>query len=103
MFENILLAVDGSEHARMQDAINARLNKTKQIIQKAVQILGTLSAEIHPESIEGDPAEVILVVAKIRNINVIVMGSRGLGKLAGLLLGAPVKKWLFKLPARYSL
>ena len=127
MFEDILLAVDGSEHALhaarvasnlanamnsqtlmilivyepipvhlgepyMQDAINARLNETEQIIQKAVQTLGTVSAAIHTESIEGDPAEVILDVAKIRNINVIVMGSRGLGKLAGLLLGSTSQK-----------
>lgn len=88
MFENILLAVDGSEHALhaahvasnlakamnsqtlrivvayepipvhlgepyMQEAINARLNETEQIMQKAVQALGTLSAEIHTELIEG--------------------------------------------------
>lgn len=127
MFENILLAVDGSEHALhaahvasslakamnsqtlrivvayetipvhlgepyMQEAINARLNETEQIMQKAVEAVGAVSAEIHTELIEGDPAEVIIEVAKTRDSNVIVMGSRGLGKLAGLLLGSTSQK-----------
>ena len=127
MFEHILLAVDGSEHALhaarvasnlanvmksqtlrivvaydpipvhlgepyLQDAINARLNEAEQIMQKAVQALGAVSAEIHTELIEGNPAEVIIEVAQTRNSNVIVMGSRGLGKLAGLLLGSTSQK-----------
>ena len=127
MFENILLAVDGSEHALhaahvasslakemssqtlrivvaydpipvhlgdpyMQAAINTRLKETEQILQKAVQALGAVSAEIHTELIEGDPAEVIIEVAQTRESNVIVMGSRGLGKLAGLVLGSTSQK-----------
>jgi nucleotide-binding universal stress UspA family protein len=127
MFENILLAVDGSDHALhaaqvaaslakamksqtlriviayetipvhlgepyMQEAINARLNETEQIMQKAVQAVGAVPAEIHTELIEGDPAEVIVEVAQTRESNVIVMGSRGLGKLAGLLLGSTSQK-----------
>ena len=127
MFENILLAVDGSEHALhaahvasslanamnsqilriviayepipvhlggpyMQEAINARLNETEQIMQRVVQTVGSASAEIHTELIEGDPAEVIIEVAKTRNNDVIVMGSRGLGRLAGLVLGSTSQK-----------
>ena len=127
MFENILLAVDGSEHALhaarvasnlanvmksqtlrivvayepipvhlgepyMQEAINARLKETELIMEKTVQELGTVSAEIHTELIEGNPAEVIIEVAQTRTSNVIVMGSRGLGKLAGLVLGSTSQK-----------
>jgi nucleotide-binding universal stress UspA family protein len=127
MFENILLAVDGSEHALnaarmasnlanvmnsqtlriviaynpipvhlgdpyMQDAINARISETEEIIQKAVQTVGAVSADIHTEMIEGDPAETIIEVAKTRDSDVIIMGSRGLGKLAGLLLGSTSQK-----------
>jgi nucleotide-binding universal stress UspA family protein len=127
MFENILLAVDGSEHSLhasrvasdlaqamksqtlrivvafdpipvhlgepyMQEAINARLREAEAIVQKVVETVGTISAEISTETIEGDPAEVILEVAKAHNSNVIVMGSRGLGKLAGLLLGSTSQK-----------
>jgi len=76
----------------MQEAINARLNETEQIMQKAVQAVGAVPAEIHTELIEGDPAEVLIEVAQTRETNVIVMGSRGLGKLAGLLLGSTSQK-----------
>ncbi|HET6821714.1 MAG TPA: universal stress protein [Anaerolineales bacterium] len=127
MFENILLAVDGSEHSLhaarvasdlaqamksqtlrivvafepipvhlgepfMQETINARLREAEAITQKAVKTVGTISAAIHTETLEGNPAEVILEVAKTQSSNAIVMGSRGLGKLAGLLLGSTSQK-----------
>ncbi len=37
---------------------------------------------------EGDPATAILEVAKAEQVDMIVMGRRGLGDLAGLLLGS---------------
>jgi nucleotide-binding universal stress UspA family protein len=127
MFEQILLAVDGSEHSLhaarvaaslanamksqivrivvaydpipvhlgdpyMQEAINARLKEAEQIMQKAIRAVGAVSAEIRTELIEGDPAEAILEVTQTHNCDVIVMGSRGLGKLAGLLLVSTSQK-----------
>ncbi|HEX6268765.1 MAG TPA: universal stress protein [Anaerolineales bacterium] len=127
MFENILLAVDGSDHALhaaraaaslahamnsqvlrivvaydpippylgepyLQDAINARLDESQKIMQKAVEAIGKVPAEVHTELIEGDAAETIIRVAKTHNSDVIVMGSRGLGRLTGLLLGSTSQK-----------
>jgi nucleotide-binding universal stress UspA family protein len=127
MFERILLAVDGSDHAlhaakvaaelaramkservrvvvcynkipsylgdpNLQQAIHARLEEAEKILKEAVDALGSVASEVHTEMIEGDPAEVILEVARIRNSDVIVMGSRGLGGLAGLLLGSTSQK-----------
>jgi nucleotide-binding universal stress UspA family protein len=127
MFDKILLAVDGSEHAlhaartaanlartmkaqelrvvvaydfippylgepNMQYAINARMEEAKAIMQKAVDAVGDIPCEIHTELIEGPPAEAIIDVATTRKSDVIVMGSRGLGKLAGLLLGSTSQK-----------
>jgi nucleotide-binding universal stress UspA family protein len=127
MFENLLLAVDGSEHAMkaaqvasnlanamnsqtlrivvaydtipvhigdpyMQNALNARISETEEILQRAVQVVWAVGAQIYTEMIEGDPAEVIIDVANIRNSDVIVMGSRGLGGLSGLLLGSTSQK-----------
>lgn len=37
---------------------------------------------------EGDPASVILEAAKAHKADLVVMGSRGLGNLSGLLLGS---------------
>jgi nucleotide-binding universal stress UspA family protein len=127
MFDNILLAVDGSEHAlhaarvaaslansmnsktlrvvvayapippylgepNLQDAINARLTESQRILQKAVETLGTVSAEVYTDPIEGDAAESILEVARTQESDVIVMGSRGLGRLAGMLVGSTSQK-----------
>ena len=127
MFERILLAVDGSEHAlhatrkaaelarlmkpqefrivvaydpiplylgepNMQLVITNRKGEAEEVLSAAVKEVGTIPCEVHTEILEGDPASAILEVAKIRNSDVIVMGSRGLGRLAGLLLGSTSQK-----------
>ena len=126
MFEHILLAVDGSDHAlratkiaadlarcmkselrvvvaydpippylgepNLQYSIDARLNDAQRILQKAVALAGEVPGEVHAELVEGNPAEAIIEVAKTRTCDVIVMGSRGLGRLAGLLLGSTSQK-----------
>lgn len=127
MFENILLAVDGSDHAlnaarvasslakamnsktlrvvyayepippylgepNMQEAITARLDESKKILQQALDAVGEIPGKTDTEHIEGSAAEAIIEVAKTRGSDVIVMGSRGLGKLAGLVLGSTSQK-----------
>ncbi|MBK9604701.1 MAG: universal stress protein [Anaerolineales bacterium] len=127
MFEKILLAADGSDHAlhatqiaaelarnpnakelrvvvaydmippyfgepNMQIAIDARMEEAKLVLQKTIEAIGKVPCEIHTELIEGSAAEAIIDVANTRKSNVIVMGSRGLGKLAGLLLGSTSQK-----------
>ena len=127
MFEQILLAVDGSEHAlkaaklagdlaravnavhlriviaydcippylgepNFQHIINARLREVNESLDKARNAAGKVPAEVHTELIEGDPAEAIINVACARKSRVIVMGSRGLGKLLGLVLGSTSRK-----------
>jgi len=76
----------------LQGAINARLDDAQAILQKAVTAVGDIPGEIHTELIEGDSAEAIIDVAKTRTSDVIVMGSRGLGRLAGLVLGSTSQK-----------
>ncbi len=127
MFENILLAVDGSENAlnaaraagelvrslgsktlrivvaydpipsylgepNLQRAIDARLQQANEILEAAVQAVGELPIDVHTELIEGSPAEAIIDVATVRQSDVIVMGSRGLGTLAGLVMGSTSQK-----------
>ena len=133
MFENILLAVDGSEHAMkaahvasslaiamnsqtlrivvaydtipvhigdpyMQSAINTRISETEEVLQRAVQVVWAVSAQIYTEMIEGNPAETILDVARSRSSDLIIMGARGMGKLPGLLLGGTSQKVLSLAP-----
>jgi len=133
MFENLLLAVDGSEHAMkaaqvasnlanamnaqtlrivvaydtipvhigdpyMQNALNARISETEEILQRAVQVVWAVSAQIYTEMIEGNPAETILEVARSRSSDLIIMGARGTGKLAGLPVGGTSPKVLSLAP-----
>lgn len=127
MFDIILLAVDGSEHAQhaaktagdlaravkakdlrilvafeqipsylgepnLSQAIVARETEAKDIIQKARESIGSVPGEINTEIIEGPTAEAILDVAGVRKPDLIVMGSRGHGRLSGALLGSNSQK-----------
>lgn len=126
MFKNILLAVDGSEHAlkaarlagelarltranlwvvtsydpipsylgepNLSQIIAARTGEAESTLATAMQAIGEIPGEIHKEILEGPPAEAILNVANVRGIDLIVMGTRGLGRLAGALLGSQSQK-----------
>jgi len=127
MFNNILLAVDGSDHSlnaahtaaqlartlntgefrivvvydsippflgdpNMQSAINTRLDEAQKILREAQEAIGDIPSRIHTELVAGDPAESIIEVANVRKCDLIVMGSRGLGRLAGLVLGSTSQK-----------
>lgn len=76
----------------LQTAISARVREADEIIKKAVEAVGEIPGEIHTEVLEGSPAEAILDVANTRKNDLIVMGSRGLGRLTGLLLGSQSQK-----------
>ena len=127
MFDRILLAVDGSDHAlraahtaaglarsvnakelriivaydpipmylgepNMQIVITNRSGEAEEILKDAIKEVGDIPAEIHTEIIEGDTAASIIDVAKTHKSDVIVMGSRGLGSFAGLVLGSTSQK-----------
>ncbi len=127
MFDKILLAVDGSDHAlhaariaaemargmkpkefrvvvsydaiplylgepNMQYAIDSRKKDAEEILGSALKEVGELPCEIHTELLEGDSATAIIDVATIRKSEIIIMGSRGLGRLAGLVLGSTSQK-----------
>jgi nucleotide-binding universal stress UspA family protein len=76
----------------MQTTISARMKEAEKILQKAVEEVGEIPGEIHTEILEGPPAEAILEVANTRKSDLIVMGSRGLGRLTGVLLGSQSQK-----------
>lgn len=52
------------------------------------------ATRISTRSSAGDPAEEIIALAKDRGVEQIVLGSRGHGRLAGLLLGSVAQKVL---------
>jgi nucleotide-binding universal stress UspA family protein len=122
MYKKILLAYDGSVHARHALACAQDLARTygaqliivhafhpipkdwgspfleeaearargtgEKVIQEAQSILRDAALPVVTELLEGPPAEAILRVAEVRECDLIVMGSRGLGELKALLLGS---------------
>ncbi len=76
----------------LQIAIDARLKEAQAVIEAATQAVGKIPGQIHTEIIEGAPAESILNVCTTRHSDLIIMGSRGLGRLSGLLLGSTSQK-----------
>jgi nucleotide-binding universal stress UspA family protein len=127
MFNKILLAVDGSDHARhaaqkaaelarvikpselrivvayntipmylgepnLQIVFDSLKRDAQNVVDKALIEVGEVPCEVHTEILEGDAAEAILNVANTRKSNLIVMGSRGHGGLAGLLVGSTSQK-----------
>ena len=76
----------------LQTAISARVKEADKILQKALEAVGEIPGEVHTEILEGSPAEAILDVANTREVDLIVMGSRGFGRLKGLLIGSQSQK-----------
>ena len=126
MFQNILVAYDGSEHshkaahiagdlARMQSEtdlwlvcvldqipselghpyvdhiITERKQKGEELLLKARDLIGE-NVTIHDELLFGSPAESILDISRSLNIDLIIIGTRGLSGLRGLLLGSQINK-----------
>lgn len=76
----------------MQYAIDARMKDAQSVLESAMKEVGKIPGEVHTELLEGSPAETIIEVAATRQSDLIVMGSRGLGRLAGLVLGSNSQK-----------
>lgn len=76
----------------MQTAIISRMKEAETILQKALEAVGEVPGEVHTDLLEGSPGEAILDVANTRKSDLIVMGSRGLGRLTGALLGSQSQK-----------
>ena len=76
----------------LQLAIDVRMKDAQTILEAAQKAVGDVPAEIHTELIEGSAAEAIINVARTRGSDLIVMGSRGLGTLAGLVMGSTSQK-----------
>ncbi len=62
------------------------------ILNEALVEAGELPGKLVKEILEGPVAEAVLRVAEVRGNDLIVMGTRGLGRLAGALLGSQSQK-----------
>ena len=76
----------------LSQAISARTHEAEEIVAKTQSDVGEIPGHIHSETLEGPPAEAILNLAEVREIDLIIMGTRGLSRLAGVLLGSQSQK-----------
>jgi nucleotide-binding universal stress UspA family protein len=73
------------DHARL---VSRRKSAGQVILDEAHGLLGETGVKVEEELLEGPEAEAILAVAEVRQIDLIVMGTRGRGSLKGLLFGS---------------
>jgi nucleotide-binding universal stress UspA family protein len=71
-----------------QRSLSAELGHANETVAIAAGVAHTAGVEADAEVLEGDPAKRILELAQTRDADLIVVGSRGLGAIAGALLGS---------------
>ena len=75
--------------SRIQQAIMDELNKQgKDVLSKVKDDLAAYGLNIHTDIAVGHPADQIIRKAKEINCELVVMGSRGLGEIKGILMGS---------------
>jgi len=74
--------------------IHENLAEAERIVAPALEQLLAAGVDASAEILEGPPAEAILAVAENSRCDLIVLGTRGYGQLAGMLLGSVSHKVL---------
>jgi nucleotide-binding universal stress UspA family protein len=64
-----------------QRALNERLDESRRIMDQLAASIATTQAEVSFEHHEGRPAEVLIRLASLRDVDEIVVGQRQLGRL----------------------
>lgn len=84
-FDKVPLVLGDDETKRF---IERAMNKGREKLAEATLHLHDSGIEFSTDTVEGPAAEAILRVAELEGCDLIVMGSRGLGMVQGLLLGS---------------
>ncbi|HSS74331.1 MAG TPA: universal stress protein [Gaiellaceae bacterium] len=71
-----------------QRSLSVELRHANEVMAIATGLAHTAGVEAETEVLEGDPAKRIVELARVRDVDLIVVGSRGLGTITGTLLGS---------------
>ena len=77
-----------------QQAVSSELAQLRPALKDAVAKAESLGIDADYDLLEGDPGERILDLARSRDVDLIVIGSRGLGSVASVILGSVSKRVL---------
>lgn len=83
-----LPAVQGVGAREWQHLVACNIEAGQQVTDQVAADLQDRGLDVIVEVLEGPPSDAILRVAEVRHCDLIVMGSRGRGGLASLLLGS---------------
>jgi nucleotide-binding universal stress UspA family protein len=79
-----------AQHVWLDELLDSLSAEALRQAQDRVRKVGPPS--VHLESLRGDAAQTILQMAEDRDVDAIVIGKRGSGRVAGLLLGSVSQK-----------
>lgn len=71
-----------------QRSLTAELRRAGAALDEAQALAAEAGVETESEVLEGDPAERVIELARARDADLIVVGSRGRGAITGALLGS---------------
>ncbi|ULT58894.1 universal stress protein [Neobacillus drentensis] len=90
--EKNLKISEGMPNATIDLLYKEQNNESEDLLKHAVSLAEREGIEIEVQSVMGEPAIQIVKKAEEGNYQMIVMGSRGLGNLKGLMLGSVSQK-----------
>ena len=71
-----------------QEKLSEQMAHARAALDRAAALVGQEGIEAEEEILEGSAADRVVELARARNAHLIVVGSRGLGAVAGALLGS---------------
>lgn len=72
--------------------VSQRKANGQEVLARARHMLSGLENRLTEDLLEGPEADAIITAARVQGVDLIVMGTRGLGRLAGALLGSQSQK-----------
>jgi nucleotide-binding universal stress UspA family protein len=81
-----------------QEALNRLLENVERILAPYREFVSKAGVRYEERILEGDPPSAIVAAAKAENADLIVMGTRGLTDLAGVVIGSVSHKVLHASP-----